>query len=83
MVLDLTPAAREFLIEKGFDPLYGARPLKRTIARLLEDPLAQEIIAGHFKEGSTIHVDVENGRLVFHSSPVHAASSGEAPAAGV
>ena len=82
--LNLTPAAREFLIEKGFDPLYGARPLKRTIARFLEDPLAQEIIAGHFKEGSTVHVDVENGKLVFHSSPVHASSPhGQEPTAGV
>jgi ATP-dependent Clp protease ATP-binding subunit ClpA len=73
----LSPAAREFLIEKGFDPLYGARPLKRTIARLLEDPLAQEIIAGHFKEGSSVQVDVENGKLSFHSSPVHSSATRE------
>ncbi len=63
--LELTPAAKEFLIEKGFDPVYGARPLKRTIARYLEDSLAQEIISGHFKEGSVIVGDAEKDRLVF------------------
>ena len=81
--IELSPSAKEYLIEKGFDPLYGARPLKRTIARLLEDSLAQEIIAGHFKEGSSIQVDVENDKLVFNPSPVPASSSrGQAPAAG-
>jgi len=69
VTIDLSPAAKEFLIEKGFDPVYGARPLKRTIARHLEDSLAQEIIAGHFKEGSVILVDAEKGKdsLVFRS----------------
>jgi ATP-dependent Clp protease ATP-binding subunit ClpC len=57
--IELTPAAKEFLIEKGFDPIYGARPLKRTIARYLEDAIAQEIIAGHFKEGASVLVDVD------------------------
>ena len=52
---------RAFLIEKGFDPQYGARPLKRTIQRYLEDPLAEELIAGHFKSGVPVHVSVENG----------------------
>jgi ATP-dependent Clp protease ATP-binding subunit ClpA len=68
VTLELSPKAKEFLIEKGFDPAFGARPLKRTIARYLEDPLAQEIIAGHFKSGSHILVDVENDRLAFHST---------------
>ncbi len=65
VTLELTPPAREFLIEKGFDLAYGARPLKRTIARFLEDPLAQEIIAGTFKEGSTILVEAQADRLTF------------------
>jgi len=63
--IELTAAAKDFLIEKGFDPMYGARPLKRTISRFLEDSLAQEIISGHFKEGSSIMVDAEKDRLVF------------------
>jgi len=63
--IELTAGAKDFLIEKGFDPMYGARPLKRTISRFLEDSLAQEIISGHFKEGSSIVVDAEKDRLVF------------------
>jgi len=56
----------ELLIEKGFDPIFGARPLKRTIQRLLEDPLAEEIISGRFKEGSKVHVERKADALVFH-----------------
>ncbi len=48
--IELTPQAKEFFIEKGFDPIFGARPLKRVIQRFLEDPLAEEIISGKFKE---------------------------------
>ena len=71
----MTAAAKDFLIEKGFDPVYGARPLKRTIARFLEDSLAQEIIAGHFKEGSSITVDAEKDRLVFRLADAPATAS--------
>ncbi|MBI3318243.1 MAG: AAA family ATPase, partial [Candidatus Omnitrophica bacterium] len=74
--IELTSGAKEFLIEKGFDPVYGARPLKRTIARFLEDPLAQEIIAGHFKEGSAVFVDAEKDRLSFRQAEKPAASRG-------
>ncbi|RKY38047.1 MAG: ATP-dependent Clp protease ATP-binding subunit ClpC [Candidatus Omnitrophota bacterium] len=52
--LELTPSAKEFLIEKGFDPVFGARPLKRTIQRYVEDPLAEEVIAGTFKPGDVV-----------------------------
>ncbi|MBI3333497.1 MAG: AAA family ATPase, partial [Candidatus Omnitrophica bacterium] len=76
VTIEMSTAAKEFLIDKGFDPIFGARPLKRTIARFLEDPLAQEIIAGRFKEGSVILVDLEQDHLVFHSGPVHAQSAG-------
>ena len=54
--LELSKDATELLIEKGYDPVFGARPLKRTIQRLLEDPLAEEIIGGRYKEGSKIKV---------------------------
>ncbi len=77
--IELTPKAKEFLIEKGFDPVYGARPLKRTIARYLEDALAQEIIAGHFKEGSMILVDLEQDHLVFRTDTVAASPRGSPP----
>jgi len=48
--VELTPEAKEFFVEKGFDPVYGARPLRRTIQRFLEDPLAEDIIQGNFNE---------------------------------
>jgi ATP-dependent Clp protease ATP-binding subunit ClpB len=53
------------LIEKGYDPDYGARPLKRTIQRYHEDPLAQEIISKRFKEGSKVKVTRKNTELYF------------------
>ena len=55
--LDVSEAAREFLAEVGYDPTYGARPLKRAIQRELQDPLALKILSGDFKEGDTIRVD--------------------------
>ena len=61
----LSQDAADLLIEKGFDPVFGARPLKRTIQRYLEDSLAEEIIAGRFKEGSQIKVTRKNDSLVF------------------
>ncbi len=57
--------AKELLIEKGFDPVFGARPLKRTIQRFLEDPLAEEIIGGKYKAGSKVKVSKKGEYLVF------------------
>lgn len=65
ITIDLDKAAKELLIEKGFDPIFGARPLKRTIQRLLEDPLAEEIISKSFEKDKTVKVTAENGKLVF------------------
>lgn len=63
--VQLTKDAMELLIEKGFDPVYGARPLKRTIQRLLEDPMAEELLLGHFKEGIKVKVSRKDEQLVF------------------
>ena len=63
--LALDPSALNKLVEAGFDPVYGARPLKRSIQRYLENPLAQEILAGHFAPGHTIKASVENDQIVF------------------
>jgi len=63
--VQLTKDAMELLIEKGFDPVYGARPLKRTIQRLLEDPMAEELLSGHVKEGSKVKVSRKDEQLVF------------------
>jgi len=67
ITLDLTKDAKDLLIEKGFDPVFGARPLKRTIQRYLEDPLAEEIIAGGYKEGSKLKITRKGDELVFKS----------------
>ena len=63
LTLEVTKEAKELLIEKGFDPVFGARPLKRTIQRFLEDPLAQEIISKKYKDGAKIMVTRKNEEL--------------------
>ena len=64
VTLDLTDAARRWLARVGYDPVYGARPLKRTVQKYLQDPLADRILAGEVADGSTVHVDEGDGRLV-------------------
>jgi len=65
--LELTPAAVAFLAEKGYDPAYGARPLKRAIQQYVQDPLALDLLQGRFKQGDTILADVDaaQGKIVF------------------
>ncbi len=66
LVLDVTPAAALLLAHEGYDPDYGARPLKRVIQRRLEDPLALAVLEGVYKDGDVITVDVLEGVLTFH-----------------
>ncbi|HLY85690.1 MAG TPA: ATP-dependent chaperone ClpB [Gaiellaceae bacterium] len=63
--LELTDAAKDALAEAGWDPAYGARPLKRAIQRLVENPLALRLLEGDFADGDTIRVDVEDGAIRF------------------
>ena len=63
--LELTDEAKQAIGDAGWDPTYGARPLKRAIQRLLENPLALRLLEGDFGEGDTIPVDAQNGDLVF------------------
>jgi ATP-dependent Clp protease ATP-binding subunit ClpC len=70
--LELDAKAKDFLVEKGYDPTYGARPMRRAVERYLEDPLAEEILRGKFQEGVPINVSVEGDKLVF-SQPAQAA----------
>ena len=63
--LELTDAAKETLAEAGWDPTYGARPLKRALQRLVENPLAMRLLEGDFADGERIRVDAQNGELVF------------------
>jgi len=67
MTLDLSEAALDRLAEAGFDPVYGARPLKRAIQARIENPLAQEILKGRFGPGDAIHVDLADGEMVFRT----------------
>ncbi|KPJ89004.1 MAG: hypothetical protein AMS17_03550 [Spirochaetes bacterium DG_61] len=65
MTFEITKSARDFLIDKGYDEKYGARPLRRTIQREIEDPLSNEILKGVFKNGDQILIDLEEGKIVF------------------
>ncbi len=64
--IELTDAAKEYLVREGYDATYGARPLKRTIQRLILDPLARQVLEGKFTEGDTVVVDVEKDQVVFY-----------------
>ena len=61
--LELTDGARAWLGRVGYDPVYGARPLKRAVQKYLQDPLADEILAGRVHDGSTVKVDEGDGEL--------------------
>jgi ATP-dependent Clp protease ATP-binding subunit ClpB len=63
--IELSDAALDLLGSAGFDPVYGARPLKRAIQQQLENPLATRILKGEFQAGELIHVDAKGGALVF------------------
>ena len=65
LTLELTEEAKEAIAEAGWDPAYGARPLKRALQRLVENPLALRLLEGEFAEGDTVRVDTRDGELVF------------------
>src|SRR5436305_558810 len=67
--LELSSAAKEALADAGWDPAYGARPLKRAIQRRLENPLALQLLEGDFAEGDLVRVDARDGELVFERAP--------------
>jgi ATP-dependent Clp protease ATP-binding subunit ClpB len=70
MSLEVTERAKALLSEKGYDPVYGARPLKRTIQRLIQDPLALKILEGEFHEGEKIRIDSDGDGIIFsHGGP--------------
>jgi ATP-dependent Clp protease ATP-binding subunit ClpB len=66
--LELSDKAIDLLGNVGFDPVYGARPLKRAIQQQLENPLAKEILEGRFQPGDTVVVDAQNGKLAFRKT---------------
>ena len=74
LTLQLDDTARTWLANKGYDPMYGARPLKRVIQKQVQDPLAEQILAGKVRDGQTIKLTVRNGQLVLNGEPVKAAA---------
>ena len=68
ITLQLTPAALDLIANEGYDPVYGARPLKRVIQRRIQDPLAMAVLDGKFREGDTVLVDAEKGELVLRKA---------------
>jgi len=84
--LELTPEAKQLLAERGYDPTLGARPLRRAIQRMIEDPMSERILFKEFSAGETIIVDAENGDIVFRTvegfepPPVELAEAGPAEA---
>ena len=80
--LELTPAARALIVREGTDPAYGARPLKRTIQRLVENPLARALVSGQFKPGDRIAADADlgSGTIVFSTEGATVVTDGAARA---
>jgi ATP-dependent Clp protease ATP-binding subunit ClpB len=74
LTLELDDAARTWLANKGYDPTYGARPLKRVIQKSIQDPLAEQILAGRIRDGQRVPVTVRAGQLVLNGQPVKAAA---------
>ncbi|TME14736.1 MAG: AAA family ATPase, partial [Chloroflexi bacterium] len=75
LTLRVSDAARQLLAERGWDPVYGARPLKRTIQRLVQDPLAMALLEGRFAEGDRVEVDAREGEIVFQKEAAVAATA--------
>jgi ATP-dependent Clp protease ATP-binding subunit ClpB len=69
LALAVSAKAREFLANQGYDPVYGARPLKRAIQHFLLDPLSLDVLDGKFTDGDLIQADVDHGNIVFHKAP--------------
>ena len=74
LTLELDDAARTWLANQGYDPTYGARPLKRVIQKQVQDPLAEQILAGQIKDGQKVKVTVRDGQLVVNGQAVKAAA---------
>ena len=80
--IELTEAAKAWLAREGYDPAYGARPLRRTVQRQVENPLSKKLLRGELKEGDLVRVDAGDGGLTFEVRSGGAVATGEAVAAG-
>jgi len=79
IAVELDAKARHWLAERGYDPAYGARPLKRAIQKTVQDPLAQMLLAGEIKDGETIKIGVSHGALTFNGKPAPGSPEETAP----
>lgn len=70
--VELSDSAKELLVKEGYDPAYGARPLKRAIQRIILDPLARNVLEGEFREGDMVLVDAKGDSIVFSKQEVSA-----------
>jgi len=70
--LELDDQAKDLLVEKGYDPQYGARPMRRAVEKYFEDPLAEEILKGALHEGEMIQVTADKDKLLFNQKPANA-----------
>jgi len=68
MHLEVTESAHDVLAKEGWDENFGARPLRRAIQRLIEDPLSEEVLLGRFSPGETIVADADDGRIIFRKA---------------
>jgi ATP-dependent Clp protease ATP-binding subunit ClpB len=75
LTIELTDEAKEAVAEAGWDPAYGARPLKRAVQRLIENPLALRLLEGEFAEGDAVRVDAQDGELVFERAAAAATAA--------
>jgi ATP-dependent Clp protease ATP-binding subunit ClpC len=78
ITLKVSPAVRAHIAKAGFDPKYGARPLRRAVQNQVEDALAEEILAGKIKAGDTVSVSCKKGKIVFNCSEKADAFTAEA-----
>jgi len=65
LAIELTQVAKDLLVQEGYNPMYGARPLRRTVQRMIETPLSRSLLKGEYTEGDVIDVDAQNGQLTF------------------
>jgi ATP-dependent Clp protease ATP-binding subunit ClpC len=77
IMLEVTEAAKNFLGEKGYDEVYGARPLRRVIQDMIEDKLSEDLLRGNFQSGDTVVVDLEGDQIVVHPTTAVGALMGE------
>jgi ATP-dependent Clp protease ATP-binding subunit ClpB len=79
ITLELDAKGRQWLADKGYDPHYGARPLKRVIQKWVQDPLAQELLSGVIADGSTVKIGAAHGKLTVNGKAVGGQEEAEAP----